>query len=48
MSLVWVGIVVRMVSDTPLGVAIVILPFFAILGVGLFYLARSYFGGPRP
>jgi hypothetical protein len=46
-SLLWVGIVVRMVSDTPLGVAILILPFFAMLGVGLFYLARSYFGASR-
>jgi len=41
-SLLWVAVVVRLVSDTPVGAAVVFTPALLILGGSAFFFARSF------
>jgi hypothetical protein len=41
-SLIWIAVAVRLVPDTPLGATVLLVPFFAVLGVSVFFLAKSF------
>jgi hypothetical protein len=40
-SLLWVGVLVRLVSDTILGAVILLAPFFALFGMSTYFLAKA-------
>lgn len=45
-SLVWTGVVVRLVPDDAVGAVILLVPFFGMFGTSVFFLARALgFGG---
>jgi hypothetical protein len=43
----WVTVVVRIVTDTPAGAAVLLIPALSLLGASVFFLGRSFFGSPR-
>jgi hypothetical protein len=43
----WVTVVVRIVTDTPTGAAVLLIPALTLLGASVFFLGRSFFGSPR-
>ncbi len=40
-SFLWVGVLVRLVSDTILGAVILLAPFFALFGISTYFFARA-------
>jgi hypothetical protein len=44
-SLAWIALGLRLVPDTPAGATLLLAPFFVILGAGVFFLGRGFFGG---
>ena len=43
-SLAWIALGLRLVPDTPAGAALLLAPFFVILGAGIFFLGRGFLG----
>jgi hypothetical protein len=41
-ALLWGGIAASMMGDTPAGNAVVVVPALGILGIGAFFIARSF------
>ena len=40
----WVTVVVRIVTDSPAGAAVLLIPALSLLGASVFFLGRSFFG----
>ncbi len=43
----WVTVIVRVVTDTPAGAAVLLVPALSLLGASVFFLGRSFFGNVR-
>jgi hypothetical protein len=46
-AILWVAIIVRFVTDTPIGAALLLVPALVILGTGAFFFARGVSRGSR-